>query len=517
MSKIIKPTESVDNQKLIGNFIKNLREERGMSQDAFAKALNTSQSAVARMEKGDQNFTTGVLEKISKVLEHKILSLSSSTDFEIVGGKKLSGSIRTNYSKNGSVGLLCASLINRGKTILHGIARIEEVTRVIEILTSIGVKVTWTNNNTVEIVPPKVFNMKNLNIDSAIKTRSILMIIGPLAHVMENFAIPHAQGCHLGKRTIAAHSYALEELGIKIDVTQKEYKIDSKNSKAKINSNKSSEIVMYEAGDTAVENVLSAASKMNGQTTIKFSSSNYMVQEICFFLEKCGVKIDGIGTSTLIVHGVKEINQTVEYHNSEDPIESMMFVAAAIATDSKLTITHVPINFMELELYKLCKMNLKYKTSKIYKSANGRTDLADITIFPSKLIALPDKIHANPYPGINMDNLPFFTIPAIFARGQTLIHDWSYENRAIYMTELNRMGANITLADPHRLYIEGGTELKPAQIVCPPALRPSMVIMIAMLGAQGTSILRNIYMISRGYEDIVKRLNSIGADIKVIK
>ena len=98
-----------------------------------------------------------------------------------------------------------------------------------------------------------------------------------------------------------------------------------------------------------------------------------------------------------------------------------------------------------------------------------------------------------------------------------MIHDWVYDNRAIYLTELNRLGANSTLADPHRLYIEGRTKLKPAQLVCPPALRPAMVILIAMLGAPGTSILRNIYMISRGYEEIAERLNLIGADIKIIK
>ena len=98
-----------------------------------------------------------------------------------------------------------------------------------------------------------------------------------------------------------------------------------------------------------------------------------------------------------------------------------------------------------------------------------------------------------------------------------MIHDWVYENRAIYLTELNRLGADITLADPHRLYVNGGTSLKGAQIVCPPALRPSMVILISMLGASGTSILRNVYMINRGYEEIAERLNSIGADIKIIK
>ncbi|MBU1727953.1 UDP-N-acetylglucosamine 1-carboxyvinyltransferase, partial [Patescibacteria group bacterium] len=135
----------------------------------------------------------------------------------------------------------------------------------------------------------------------------------------------------------------------------------------------------------------------------------------------------------------------------------------------------------------------------------------------SKLIALEDKIHANPYPGINMDNLPFFVPIAVKAKGQTMIHDWSYEVRMIYMTDLNRLGANVTLSDPHRLYIQGGTPLKPAQVVCPPALRPSMVILISMLGANGTSILRNVYMINRGYEEIAKRLNSIGADIKILK
>ncbi len=499
-----------ESQEKIGRYIKEIREKKGITQAQLARALRTSQSAVARMEKGEQNFTTQGLSKISKVLEHSIVSIAHTMDFEINGGKKLSGTITTGYSKNGSVGLLCASIINRGTTTLHGIARIEEVYRIIEILESIGVKVTWTGSNTVEIKPPKEFNVRKLNRESAEKTRSILMFIGPLAHFLPSFYIPHAEGCHLGKRTIAAHRYALEELGIKVDVTEDRYIIKTKEFAP-------GNIVMYEAGDTPVENVLTAAALVPGISTIKFTSSNYQVQEVCFFLEKCGVKIEGIGTSNLTIHGVKKINKNITYHNSEDPIESMTFIAAAIATDSQLTITRCPIDFLQLELYKLSKMGLIYQISKSYKADNKKTDLVDLIIFPSKFKALDDKIHANPYPGINMDNLPYFVIPAIKAKGQTLIHDWTYENRAIYLTELNRMGANINLADPHRLYIEGGTKLKPAQMVCPPALRPSMVILIAMLAASGTSILRNVYMINRGYEEIVKRLNSIGADIKVIE
>ena len=497
-------------QKQIGEFIKSLREQRGMTQDDFAKALATSQSAVARMEKGEQNFSTEILSKISTVLDHKVVCINDSIDFQVNGGKKLSGSIKTNFSKNGSVGLLCASLLNKGTTTLHGIARIEEVNRVIEILESIGVQVKWQDNNTVIINPPKKFKLENINVESAIKTRSIVMFIGPLIHALSPFSLPHAQGCNLGKRTIAAHTYALEEFGIKIKTTAQNYEISTQKLTP-------ANIVMYESGDTACENVLTASALIPGETIISFASANYMVQEICFFLEALGVKIEGIGTSTLIVHGIKEINKNIEYWNSEDPIESMMFISACIITDSKLTITRCPIDFLSLELEKLKRMGLKYKILKIYHSYNGRTKLVDIEIYPSKLRALADKIHSNPYPGINIDNLPFFVPIAIRAKGQTMIHDWVYENRAIYFTELNRLGADITLADPHRVYIQGGTPLKPAQVVCPPALRPSMVILISMLGAPGTSILRNVYMISRGYEEIAERLNSIGADIKILK
>ncbi len=431
-------------------------------------------------------------------------------DFEVTGGSKLSGSITTNFSKNGSVGLLCASILNKGTTTLHGIAKIEEVFRVIEILESIGVKVKWTGSNSLVITPPKTFKLEGINRASAIRTRSIIMLMGPLIHYLPSFSLPHAEGCNLGKRTVAAHTYALEELGAKVKTTNENYNITVRKLRP-------ANIVMYEAGDTACENILTASALIPGKTTISFASANYMVQEVCFFLEKLGVKIDGIGTSNLTVHGVSEINKDIEYWNSEDPLESMMFISAAIMTDSRLSITRAPIDFLSLELLKLKKMGLKFKVSKKYLSYNERTSLVDLEIFPSKLKALRDKIHANPYPGINMDNLPFFAIPAIKAKGQTMIHDWLYENRAIYFTELNRLGANVTLADPHRVYIQGGTPIKSAQIVCPPALRPSVVILIAMLGASGTSMLRNVYMINRGYEDIVKRLNSIGAKIKAIQ
>jgi UDP-N-acetylglucosamine 1-carboxyvinyltransferase len=135
----------------------------------------------------------------------------------------------------------------------------------------------------------------------------------------------------------------------------------------------------------------------------------------------------------------------------------------------------------------------------------------------SELKAPIDKIHAMPFPGVNIDNLPFFAVIAASAEGGTLIHDWTYDNRAIYLTELTNLGANVRLLDPHRVLVEGPTRWRGAELMCPPALRPAVVVLLGMLAAQGTSVLRNVYMIRRGYEDLADRLTALGAQITVFR
>ena len=499
----------VKDQQKIGQFIAEVRELKGFTQGAFAKALKTSQSAVARMEGGQQNLTTEMLAKISSVLNQEIITLADkSVNFKIEGGLKLSGKTLVNTSKNAAVALLCASLLNSGKTILKNLPKIEEVHRVIEVLVSLGVSVKWQGSD-VEIQPGKRININKINKDAAVKTRSVLMLLGPLVHLLDNFVLPLAGGCKLGERTVRPHLFALEKLGVKIDTHHDHYSVTS----AKL---RSSEIVLYEMGDTVTENALMAASKINGVTTIKLASSNYMVQDLCHFLQTLGVKIEGIGTPTLKVHGKPHIHQRAVFYLSEDPIEAMLFLSLAATTNSSITIERCPIDFLQLELLKLEKMGFNYKTLKRYKSHNGLTNLADIKTLPSKLVALEEKIHPLPYPGLNIDNLPFFVPIATQAKGTTLIHDWVYENRAIYYMELNKLRANIILADPHRVYVEGPTELRGAEVICPPALRPAAIILIAMLAAKGTSILRNVYSINRGYENLVLRLKDLGAKIETI-
>jgi UDP-N-acetylglucosamine 1-carboxyvinyltransferase len=403
-------------------------------------------------------------------------------------------------------------LLNRGKTVLRGIARIEEVARILEVLTSIGVEATWSEDGAdLTLNRPEELKLDEMDIEAARRTRSIIMFLGPLLHFYPEFLLPYAGGCDLGQRTIEPHLQVLRRFGLEVVATDGFYQATSARSQPE------RAVVLTERGDTVTENALMAAAMTPGVTVLRNASSNYMVQDLCFFLQQLGVKIEGIGTTTLRITGVNEIHSEVEYSPSEDPIEAMSLITAAIVTESELTIRRVPIEFLEIELAILDEMGLKFDESAEYSAANGHTRLVDLTIYPSKLRAPIDKIHPMPVPGLNIDNLPFFGVIAATAEGETLVHDWVYENRSIHMTNLSRLGANVTLLDPHRVIVRGPTRWRYQEVICPPALRPAVCLLIAMLAARGTSVLRDVYVINRGYEDLANRLNAVGADIEVFQ
>ena len=497
----------------IGQLVSEVRQQRGMTQAEFASALNTSQSAVNRIEKGNQNVSLDMLGRISEVLNKQLVNISSdSINFKIEGGRKLSGEITTLPSKNATVAIMCAALLNKGKTTIVKAPKIAEVFRIIEVLQSIGVRVVWKNDDQdLELTPPAKLKIDDMNAKAARKTRTVIMLMGPLMHEFKEFKIPYAGGCQLGTRTVRPHLHALEKFGVDVKATDGKYRITSKRTVP------SAPLIMAEMSETATENAIMAAARSDGKTEIRYASHNYMVRDLCYFLQAMGVRIDGVGTNTLIIHGKKDIKKNVVYAPAEDPIESMAFLTIGAVTNSRITIKRCPIDFLQLELLKLEQMGCKFKLGQPYKARNNESTLVDITTLEHDgFVAAEDKLHALPYPAINMDNLPFFAPIAALAKGKTLIHDWSYENRAIYFTELNKLNAQVELVDPHRVYFEGVRRLKAAEVVCPPALRPAVIIMIAMLAAEGTSVLRNIYSITRGYEDLANRLNAIGANITVM-
>ena len=500
----------------IGTLIQDTRQAKKMTQTQLAELIGTSQSAINRIEKGGQNISLEMVARISEVLSTNILTLGNSNkiNFRVNGGRQLSGSNEVKTSKNAAVGLLCASLLNKGKTTLRHVARIEEVNRILEVFESIGVKTRWLNdNNDLEIIPPRRLDLENMDITAAKRTRTVIMLLGPLLHQYDDFKLPFAGGCNLGTRTVEPHLVGLSAFGMRVEAREgTDYYHATVSETAPDRA-----ILLTERGDTVTENIIMAAALYDGTTIIRNASPNYMVQDVCFFLQKMGVNIEGIGSTTLTITGVRSINRDVEYHPSEDPIEAMSLIAAAVVTKSELTVTRVPIEFTEIELAILRGMGLDLTLTDEYKARNGSTRLVDITIRPSKLTAPKDKLHSMPFPGVNMDNLPFLGLIATAAKGRTLVHDWSYENRAIYFTELTKLNGTIELVDPHRVYITGPTKWKAADVVAPPALRPSVVILLAMLAAPGTSILRDVYSINRGYEDLANRLNSIGAKIETIR
>lgn len=500
-------------KRRIGSLVQETRVRRGMTQSQLAEALGTSQSAVNRIEKGGQNVSLEMLARIGEVLSSEIVSLNTlGSNLRITGGKKLSGTIEVKTSKNAAVALLCAALLNKGTTTFRRVARIEEVNRIVEVLNSIGVKTKWLDGtNDLVITPPARLKLESMDIEAAKKTRTVIMFLGPLLHQYSTFRLPYAGGCSLGTRTVEPHLSGLRSFGLDVEAKTNYYQATVRKQAPH------KAIVLTERGDTVTENVIMAAALEPTTTIIRNASPNYMVQDICFFLQKLGVKIEGIGTTTLKITGLKSIKKNVEYYPSEDPIEAMSFIAAAIVTNSELTISRAPIEFLELELATLSEMGLQYEVTDEYPANNGQTRLVDVTIKQSKLIAPRDKLHPLPFPGINIDNLPFMGLIATVAKGRTLVHDWLYENRAIYFLELTKLNANIEMLDPHRVYISGPTKWKPADIVAPPALRPTVVVLLAMLATPGVSVLRKVYQMDRGYEQLAARLNTIGADIETFR
>lgn len=496
----------------IGRLIYQIRQEKGLTQAEFAKRLNTSQSAVNRIEKGRQNLSMEMLGRISDVLNKQIVALGTGAiNLRIEGGHELRSAITLKRSKNAAVALLCASLLNQGTTRFKAFPRIEEVYRIIEVLESIGVKIRWLEDNDIEIKPPKEFNLLNIDAEAARKTRSVLMLLGSLMHDHKNFMIPYAGGCKLGTRTVTPHLFALEQFGVNVVAKTGHYNVTVKKKPAGY-------ITLYEAGNTVTNNALMAAARTTEETIIHGASADYMVQDLTAFLRTLGVKIEGVGTPILHVKGLSQIRKNVTFSPTEDPIEAMMLISAAVTTNSRITIRRVPIRWISLELLKLKKMGLRIDVGETYPSDNNITELADITVHKhnGSLKALTDKLHPNLWPGVNPDNIPYFVPIASVAHGRTLIHDWMFENRAIYYTELTKIGANIELADPYRVYITGPTSFRHADVTCPPALRPASLLLIGMLAAKGTSMLRNVYTINRGYEDIAERLNSLGAKIEIV-
>jgi len=429
--------------------------------------------------------------------------------FIIEGGQRLSGSIDVFGAKNAVLPILAASVLSKKKIIIDNIPIIEDVLTLIEILRSIGVKITFLKEDKIE-VDASFVNVKHIDYNLISKIRSSVLLLSALSSRFNSFKITVPGGCQLGARILDPHINAFKTLGIKIKKSGKFFEVLNSHSKTK-----KREVVMSEMSVTATENIIIASVLLFGTTKIYGAASDPYVQDLCHFLNNLGAKISGIGSYELTIKGVRELAGG-EHFVMYDPIEMGTFIALAAGTKSHFTIRNVIPDFLRLELLKFKEANVKFKfnNKRKFEKAWGY-QICDLEVFPSKLRAVK-KIHNMPYPGFAPDILPIFAALMTQAKGVSLIHDWMYEGRMKYIEELNRMGADAFVCDPHRALITGPEKLEGKDITSFD-LRSGATMIIAALMAEGASVISNAYQVDRGYAKIEKRLKKIGAKIKRIK
>lgn len=440
-----------------------------------------------------------------------------SPQWKVHGGHRLSGTITTNGSKNSTLAIISASLLTFEPILLTNVPRISDVDDMVSILQSIGSQTTWVDNNTLELQRPLVLDVEALDIQAARRTRAVILLIAGLAIDHADFNLPLPGGCNLGDRSLVPHIDALEQLGLDIS-----HCIDGLRVCRADTGERETTVTLVESGDTVTENaILTAVSLKRGVVRICNASCNYMVQDLCSFLQTIsGISIEGLGSPQLTIRRCESGTPgPVIYPILEDPIEAFFFIAAAIVTKSCLRIMRVPVTFISLELRLLRKMGLEIRPGPHYASASAVTTLCDLEVLADShlLKALELKIHPNIYPfGINVDNLPAFGPIAAMSNGQMLLHDWMYEQRAPYFSLLEKFGVQIELMDTHRAHIAGPVGWRTADCRLPPALRPASMVLLAALAAPGVSRLDNTGVLSRGYEDIMGRLQSLQVRIDIV-
>jgi len=413
--------------------------------------------------------------------------------FIINGGKPLKGEIEVKGAKNAAFPILAATLLTEQECEISNLPLIEDVFRMLEIMESMGSKISWIGDRTVRITN-KNLNFSKIREDLVGLLRGSVLFFGPLLARFGKMSFPRPGGCIIGARPIDTHLDGFQQLGASVIKNGKKYFL-------KIPRNKGGEVVLNEFSVTATENLLLFASALPGRTVIKIADGDYQVRELAKFLNKMGVKIIGAGTHEITVGGRSKL-RGVRHRLMNDPVEAGTFILIAAATRGNVLVKNVEVDFLELPLKKLKDFGVPYRII-------GRNS---VQVMPWKHLKI-DKIQSLPYPGIPSDLQSAFGVLATQAKGPTLIHDPLYEGRLKYLEELNKMGAKIYFSDPHRAIINGPTRLVGKELDTFD-LRGGAALIIAGLIAKGKTIINNIYQIDRGYECIEERLQKIGADIK---
>jgi len=414
--------------------------------------------------------------------------------FVINGGKPLNGQIDVMGSKNAATPILSACLLTKEECIIDNIPLISDVLKMIELLESMGVETEWIEKRKLKIKAGDNVDPEKMDFEIVGHMRSSILLLGSMLARFGKFKIKQPGGCIIGARPVGVHFDALEALGTKITSENGFYCFEADKLVGK-------KIVLKEFSVTATENLMMAATLAKGTTTIKIAAIEPHVQDLARFLIKMGARIKGLGIHTIQIEGIEKLHGA-EHKIIPDPIEAGTFAIAAVATKGNVEINNINPHELDLVIEKLKEIgaNIEIKNNKLL-------------IKPASKFNAIKKIETRTYPGIPTDLQAPFAVLTTQTEGTTLIHDTMYEGRLAYINELNKMGADAIICDPHRALITGPTPLY-GQDITSFDLRAGATLIIAALLAKGKSTIDKIDQVDRGYEKIEERLQKLGADIK---
>ncbi len=424
--------------------------------------------------------------------------------FEIEGGRPLHGSVRPSGNKNSALPLMTASLMADGPVTLHNLPGIGDVHTMRSLLESVGVRTQEVGENSLRL-DPKAARRGALDPDLCRRIRASILLAGPMLGRFGGIDLPPPGGDVIGRRRVDTHLLALQGLGASVTYNPRKFQMEASGGM------QGADILLDEASVTATENAIMAAVKANGRSRIRNAASEPHVQELCLFLNQLGARIENIGSNTLDIEGVTQL-EGGEFSIGPDYLEVVSFIAAGAVTGGEIEI--VGAGTQHLDMIRLVFRRLGVEWDQ--EGDNLSIHIDHPLEIESDLGGFVPEITAQPWPAFPTDLVSIAIVVASQARGSVLFHDWMYPSRMFFVDKLVSMGARIILCDPHRCIVEGPTQLI-GEYLESPDIRAGMALVLAALAARGKSTIMNIGQIERGYQQIDRKLRDLGASIERIE
>ena len=398
----------------------------------------------------------------------------------------MNGKITVSGSKNAALPIICAALLTKEQVVLTNVPDIADIHSLIDIFKHLKVKTTFANHRL-------TIDASGLN---AGKMRASILLMGPLLARFGEAKMPYPGGCVLGKRSVSAHTFAFEALGAKVID-------DAEALNVKAQKLHSAYIVMPEMSVTATENAIMLAVMTPGVSQIRLAASEPHVLDLCNFLNKMGAKISGLGTNFITIEGVKSLSGA-NHSITGDYLEAGTFAIAGILCGGTVEINGIETDQLDSLWQKLDEAGAEYKLYPDKVIVKGSKKLNAISVLRTAV-----------YPSFATDLQAPFTVLLTQAVGESKVFETLFEGRLNYLVELEKMGANVRILNPHQAIINGPTPLRGVPIAsCD--IRAGAAMVLAALCANGTTEISNIYYIDRGYENLEGKLEKLGARIKRI-